>query len=72
MTNLDAIFGTHTVTVYESVIGKIEIRSDVNGIGEFDIYTSVWVVYPDGMGEECVCLQEALEKLELNYEKKDT
>lgn len=57
--------GTYTKTIYDTVVGRIELRIDVNGLTEFDVYTSVWVIYPDGMGEECVDLQTALEKLGL-------
>lgn len=58
------ICGTYTKAIYSNAKGKIELRIDVNGLSEFDIYTTVWVVYPDGVGEECVDIQAALAKLE--------
>lgn len=54
---------TFKTTIYESVIGKIEIENEIllNGI----ISTILWVIYPDGVGEEVFSIAQACEKLEL-------
>lgn len=49
--------------IYESAIGKIEIENEILADGSFS--TTMWVIYPDGFGEEVFTIGEACEKLEL-------
>lgn len=49
--------------IYESVIGKIEVEIEI--LSDGSISTTMWVVYPDGFGEEVFSVAEADEKLEL-------
>lgn len=50
-------------TVYESVIGAIELETEILEDGSFA--TTLWVVYPDGMHDEVFTVAEAFEKLEV-------
>ncbi len=54
------IFNT---TIYESVVGKIEIENEI--LTDGSISTTLWVVFPDGVGDEIATVQEGLDKLEL-------
>jgi len=56
-----ALFKT---TLYESVVGNIEVQTKVQSDGS--ISTALWVVYPDGVGEEIFTINEGLEKLEIS------
>jgi hypothetical protein len=49
--------------IYESVIGKIEVENEVCADGT--IRTSLWVVFPDGFGDEIATVQEGFDRLEL-------
>jgi hypothetical protein len=59
----DLIGQTFKITLYESVVGKIEIETDI--LIDGSISTTMWVIYPDGFGDEIFTLGEGLEKLEL-------
>jgi hypothetical protein len=59
----DLIGQTFKITLYESVVGKIEIEADI--LIDGSISTTMWVIYPDGFGDEIFTLGEGLEKLEL-------
>jgi hypothetical protein len=49
-------------TVYESVVGKIVLEAWFeNG----QVVTTLWVVFPDGLGTEVENLQQAFDALEL-------
>ena len=54
---------TFKTALYESVVGKIEV--EIEGLIDGSISTTLWVVYPDGYGEEIFTIGEGLEKLEL-------
>ena len=62
MSIMDLIGQTFKTTICESVIGKVEVESEI--LQDGSIATTLWVIYPDGMGEEVLTLQEASEKLE--------
>lgn len=62
MNMMDLIGQTFKTTICESVIGKVEVEYEILQDGSID--TTLWVIYPDGMGEEVSTLQEASEKLE--------
>jgi hypothetical protein len=49
--------------VYASVIGKIEIENEI--LIDGSVSTTLWVIYPDGVGVEVFSVGEACEKLEL-------
>lgn len=49
--------------IYASVVGKIEVEIEI--LADGSLSTTMWVVYPDGMGEEIFTVQEGWEKLEL-------
>jgi hypothetical protein len=57
---------TFKTTIYESVVGKVEIENEI--LSDGSVSTTMWVVYPDGFGDEVFTLQEACEKLEIDYE----
>ena len=57
---------TFKTTIYESVIGKVEIENEI--LSDGSIATAMWVIYPDGFADEVFTLQEACEKLEIDYE----
>jgi hypothetical protein len=50
-------------TLYASVVGSIEIKNEI--LLDGSISTTLWVIYPDGVGDEIFTLGEGLEKLEL-------
>lgn len=54
---------TFTTTIYESVVGKIQIENVVLTGG--GIFATIWVEFPDGSGDEVFSVQEAVKKLEL-------
>jgi hypothetical protein len=54
---------TFKTTIYDSVVGKIEIEADI--LIDGSVSTTLWVVYPDGLHDEIFTLGEGLEKLEL-------
>jgi hypothetical protein len=54
---------TFTTTIYESVIGKIVIENEI--LIDGSVFTTLWVVFPDGFSDEVFTVQEACEKLEL-------
>ncbi len=61
---LVSLFGqTLKTTLYESVVGKIEIENEI--LIDGSVSTTLWVIYPDGMGDEVTTIDEAMEKLEL-------
>jgi hypothetical protein len=49
--------------IYASVVGKIEIKNEI--LLDGSISTTLWVIYPDGVGDEVFTIEEATEKLEL-------
>jgi hypothetical protein len=51
-------------TIYKSVVGSIEVETEI--LADGSISTALWVVYPDGVGEEIFTLGEGLEKLEIS------
>lgn len=59
----DLIGQTFKTTIYESVIGKIEIENEL--LIDGSISTTIWVIYPDGFGDEVFTVDEARDKLEL-------
>ena len=59
----DLIGQTFKTTLYESVIGKIEIHNEI--LTDGSVSTTVWVIYPDGVGSEVFSVGEACENLEL-------
>jgi hypothetical protein len=59
-TMIGQIFKT---ALYESVVGKIEAEIEV--LIDGSVSTTLWVVYPDGFGDEIFTVDEGLEKLEL-------
>jgi hypothetical protein len=50
-------------TLYESVVGSIVVETEV--LGDGSIYTSMFVVYPDGLADEIFTVKEGFEMLEL-------
>lgn len=60
---MDLTGQTFTTTIYESVVGKIIVENEI--LQDGSISTTMWVVYPDGFGEEVSSVQEAEQKLEL-------
>ena len=60
-TLIEAIFKK---TLYESVVGKIEVEIEILIDGSMS--TTMWVIYPDGCGEEIFTVGEGLENLELD------
>jgi len=54
---------TFKTTIYESVIGKIEIENEI--LTDGSILTTLWVVFPDGVGDEIATVQEGFDMLEL-------
>lgn len=54
---------TFKTMIFESVIGKIEIETEV--LIDGSISTTMWVIYPDGFADEVFSVDEACEKLEL-------
>jgi hypothetical protein len=54
---------TFKTTIYESVVGKIEIENEI--LTDGSISTTLWVVFPDGVGDEIATVQEGFDKLEL-------
>jgi hypothetical protein len=59
----DLIGQTFKTTIYESVIGKIEIENEI--LIDGSVSTTIWVTYPDGVGDEVSTVGEACDKLEL-------
>lgn len=59
----DLIGQTFKTTIYESVIGKIEIENEI--LIDGSVSTTIWVIYPDGFGDEVFTVGEACDKLEL-------
>jgi hypothetical protein len=57
---------TFKTALYESVVGKIEVEIEV--LIDGSVSTTLWVVYPDGCGDEIFTVGEGLEKLELENE----
>jgi hypothetical protein len=57
---------TFKTTIYESVIGKVVVENEI--LLDGSISTTLWVVYPDGVGDEVFTIDEACEKLELENE----
>jgi hypothetical protein len=49
--------------IFKSVVGNIEVENEVCKDGT--IRTSLWVVFPDGFGDEIATVQEGFDKLEL-------
>jgi hypothetical protein len=49
--------------IYESVVGKIEAETEI--LSDGSISTTLWVIYPDGFGDEIFTVDEGLEKLDL-------
>lgn len=48
--------------IYESVVGKIVLETDfLDG----KAFTTLWVIFPDGLGTEVENIQQAFEALEL-------
>jgi hypothetical protein len=59
-----SLLGTsYRTTIYDSVVGKIQLETEILVDGGFSI--TVWVIYPDGVGEEVHSVEEATEKLEI-------
>lgn len=54
---------TFKTTLYESVIGKVVVENEI--LLDGSISTTLWVIYPDGVGDEIFTVDEAYEKLEL-------
>lgn len=54
---------TFSRTLYESPIGKVRVEIEI--LVDGSISTTMWLIYPDGMGEEITSVKEAEEKLEL-------
>ena len=54
------------ITLYESVIGKVVVENEI--LLDGSISTTLWVIYPDGVGDEIFTVDEACEKLELENE----
>lgn len=54
---------TFTVTIYESVVGKIQIENLI--LKDGSVYTTIWVVFPDGFADEVNTVKQAEEALEL-------
>jgi len=54
---------TFKTTIYDSVVGSIEVESEI--LLDGSISTTLWVVYPDGLHDEIFTIDEGLEKLEL-------
>jgi hypothetical protein len=46
---------------YDKDIGKIELHTEISS--ENGAFASIWVIYPDGVGEEVATLIEAYKKL---------
>jgi hypothetical protein len=61
----DLIGQTFKTTLYGSVVGKIETETEV--LIDGSISTTMWVIYPDGFGEEIQTVLEGLQKLELEF-----
>jgi hypothetical protein len=59
----DLIGQSFKTVLYESVVGKIEAEIEI--LIDGSISTTLWVVYPDGVGEEIFTVGEGEEKLEL-------
>jgi hypothetical protein len=59
----DLLGQTFKNTIYDSVIGKIEIETEI--LIDGSITSTMWVVYPDGFADEVFTIQEAESKLEL-------
>ena len=59
----DLMGQTFKTTVYESVVGKIEIENEI--LIDGSVSTTLWVIYPDGFADEVFTIEEACEKLEL-------
>jgi hypothetical protein len=53
---------TFKTTIYDSVIGKLVIENEI--LSDGSVSTSMWVIYPDGVGEEVFSIAEACERLE--------
>lgn len=66
MNMMDLIGQTFKTTICESIIGKVVAENEI--LSDGSISTTLWVVYPDGFGDEVFTLQEACEKLELENE----
>jgi hypothetical protein len=47
--------------IFKSVVGNIEVEKEV--CKDVTIRTSIWVVFPDGFGDEISTVQEGLDKL---------
>jgi hypothetical protein len=60
---IDLIGQTFKTVLYESVVGKVEVEYEILQDGSAS--TILWVIYPDGVGEEVFSIAEASEKLEL-------
>jgi hypothetical protein len=54
---------TFKTIIYDSVVGSIEVESEI--LLDGSISTTLWVVYPDGLHDEIFTIGEGLEKLEL-------
>lgn len=62
---LDKLIGkTFTTVVYSSVVGNIEIETDI--LMDGTISSTIWVCYPDGFSDEVLTVQEAIATLELD------
>lgn len=54
---------TFKTTIYKSVVGSIVMETEI--LTDGTISSSLWVVFPDGVGQEVFTVEEAEEKLEL-------
>lgn len=64
MKTITNLYGnTFKTTVYESPVGKVEIENEF--LVDGSISTTLWLIYPDGFGEEIFSLEDAKDKLEL-------
>jgi len=58
------LFGqTFKTTIYETVVGKIDIETEI--LIDGSISSTMWVIFPDGLGDEVFSVQEACDMLEI-------
>jgi hypothetical protein len=60
---MELIGQTFKTTIYESVIGKVIIENEI--LLDGSVSATMWVVYPDGFGDEVFSIGDAYKMLEL-------
>lgn len=59
----DLVGQTFKTTIYETVVGKIEVETEI--LIDGSISSTMWVIFPDGLGNEVFSVQEACDMLEI-------